>query len=155
MHTKPWKFDLEFFCGTPARYQVDTNILVFGMDGEEGIYLDNPDDASLIDAAPDLLNACLSAQARLMELEPDWAASDELRTLKTAIAKAKATKPMGVYPDQINQPGCPHHAICTHCGYTAGDHVRKPLWEPKGFRCPTRREMDHEREHTRQNPDND
>jgi len=53
----PWKFDIEKKDHTwPGLYQVDTDILAVGFDGEEGIYLDNPADARLIAAAPDLLD---------------------------------------------------------------------------------------------------
>ncbi|NQT23380.1 MAG: hypothetical protein HQ579_08115 [Candidatus Omnitrophica bacterium] len=51
----PWKFDIEKLSKTwPGLYKVETDILTFGWDGEEGIYIDNPNDARLISAAPEM-----------------------------------------------------------------------------------------------------
>jgi hypothetical protein len=52
----PWKFDIEpRGKGWPGLFQVTTNILEYGLDGEEGIYIDNPADARLLAAAPEML----------------------------------------------------------------------------------------------------
>jgi len=52
----PWKFDIEpRGNGWPGLFQVTTNILEYGLDGEEGIYIDNPADARLLSAAPEML----------------------------------------------------------------------------------------------------
>lgn len=51
----PWRFDIEEKGASwPGRYRLDCDVLGYGMDGEEGIYLDNPADARLLAAAPEM-----------------------------------------------------------------------------------------------------
>lgn len=52
----PWKMDTrDAIHGSPGRYELKTDVLDFGWDGEEGIYLDNPSDAALVAFARDNL----------------------------------------------------------------------------------------------------
>ena len=68
----PWTYTLEKRDKSwPGLYSLNTDLLEFGWDGEEGIYLNNPDDAALMFAAPELLSALIVAQDNLICLAPE------------------------------------------------------------------------------------
>lgn len=76
--------------------------------------------------------------------------------MTTALQAAKAfnkAHPPIVTLERINQPGCPHHAICEDCGQEAGEHVRS-LGSRK-VRCLTPEEQRRERDRIDQNQPND
>ncbi len=85
----PWKFTItKIGVSWPGLYSIDTNILSFGFDGEEGIYIDNPNDAFLMFAAPELFEACekLINLYGLAEIELD---TEEMNFARAALAKAR------------------------------------------------------------------
>lgn len=60
--------------------------------------------------------------------------------LRAALRFNEANPPR-VDLERINRPGCPHHAICTDCGFEAGEHIRRGIMSAPGFRCPTEKEV--------------
>lgn len=89
MHTPgPWDYSLEKKDATwPGMYSLRTSILAYGRDGEEGIYIDNPDDAHLMFAAPELLEALKEVVAISDRKHDAW---DKAHA---AIAKAEGRNP--------------------------------------------------------------